>query len=366
MEPILAKLKEFKMGFEKFERLFENDQFIKLASSSEGRCYLKIKSFSRKNYLEEFLSCNLDSTKIQNIKKMRVKEMLKSAVKLPIGEAEIDKFIKTKYNELSIDIDRMKLKGDLKEVEYDWGGLHQNSLEKTIVNNYVKKLISFSEISEKIDKEIISSTKKYVITSWYNYWTSFLIEEIFNSHPNVIPAIGKIKKIDFFVNGIPFDLKVTYLPQGYIDQLRNEIDLRPELTELKSIFRNKNIEMEGNESVENLWKELIENDKLGIKELKKIRIEILDKVQQDPIPLIKWLYENQGERRFDASNRIFLVLVDTNDFFSSWKLKRNFNLIKRRVFSELDNQGKNFSNKVEFQSQGKNHSVLAKLILIKR
>jgi len=31
---------------------------------------------------------------------------------------------------------------------------------------------------------------------------------------------------------------------------------------------------------------------------------------KNPAELIKWLYEEQGERRFDAANRFFLILVD--------------------------------------------------------
>ena len=30
--------------------------------------------------------------------------------------------------------------------EFNWGGLHQNSLEKTIVDNYVKKITDYEEL----------------------------------------------------------------------------------------------------------------------------------------------------------------------------------------------------------------------------
>lgn len=39
-----------------------------------------------------------------------------------------------------------------------------------------------------------------------------VIEDVFKDHPSVIPAVGLVKKIDFFLHGVPFDLKATYLP----------------------------------------------------------------------------------------------------------------------------------------------------------
>jgi hypothetical protein len=44
---------------------------------------------------------------------------------------------------------------------------------------------------------------------------------------------------------------------------------------------------------------------------------------QNPLELMKWLYEEQGLRRFDAANRFFIILIDSNNLEESWKLKRN-------------------------------------------
>ena len=59
-----------------------------------------------------------------------------------------------------------------------------------------------------------------MVCSWYNHWTSIIIEDIFKDHANVLPAVGLVKKIDFFVRDVPFDLKVTYLPEGYLKEKR--------------------------------------------------------------------------------------------------------------------------------------------------
>lgn len=113
---------------------------------------------------------------------------------------------------------------------FDWGGLHRNSLERTIVNNYVKKITSYESLNNEIDGNLHDSMRAYVLASWYNHWSSIIIEDIFKEHDKVIPAVGLIKKIDFFVNNKPFDLKVTYLPEGYIKDYRRGHGLPPELT----------------------------------------------------------------------------------------------------------------------------------------
>ena len=56
-----------------------------------------------------------------------------------------------------------------------------------------------------------------------------------------------------------------------------------------------------------------------LKTLKDEKLEILKEVQGKPKILANWLYENQGEMRFGSENRLFLVLVDTDDFTNSWK-----------------------------------------------
>ena len=126
---------------------------------------------------------------------------------------------------------------------FDWGGLHQNSLEKTIVDNYVKKITNYELLTEKIENELQNSMRGYVLCSWFNHWTSIVIEDVFRDHPNVLPAIGQVKKIDFFVYNVPFDLKVTYLPEGFVKDMRRQAGLRPELTLLRQGARARDIHL---------------------------------------------------------------------------------------------------------------------------
>lgn len=95
--------------------------------------------------------------------------------------------------------------------------------------------------------------------------------------------------------------------------------------------------------------------------LKNEKLEILNEVQANPKMLATWLYENQGEMRFGSENRLFLVLVDTDDFNSSWKLKRNLDLLKPTIITYLDNFGtkKIDDLKVSFNFKGKPQTFTA-------
>jgi len=71
--------------------------------------------------------------------------------------------------------------------------------------------------------------------------------------------------------------------------------------------------------------------------------------------------------RFGSENRLFLVLVDTDDFNNSWKLKRNIDLLKPTIVSYLDNFSKKTNDlQVYFEFKGKPHgfSALADVIFV--
>jgi hypothetical protein len=76
-----------------------------------------------------------------------------------------------------------------------------------------------------------------------------------------------------------------------------------------------------------------------------------------------WFYENQGVRRFDASNRVFLVLVDTDDFFGSWRLKRAQPLISKVVQRELGGSGSS-GIRIPFDYEGDSYEALAQCIFV--
>ena len=127
------------MKFEHALAKFRDDKIGELAASAEGLRFLKLKSLSRKEHLQQLF--NLTSHEPVS---SGIRAMFEEAYNTPsITDAEIDRAIKSIYeNERS---GRKKTEDKLVSELYrlntfDWGGLHQNSLEKTIVDNYIKKI----------------------------------------------------------------------------------------------------------------------------------------------------------------------------------------------------------------------------------
>ena len=262
---------------------------------------------------------------------------------------------------------------------FDWGGSAGNNLEKNIVNNVIKKTLKYDEIEKALAGPIQRSVYGYTLNSWYNHWSSIMIEEIFNSNNKIIPTIDLVEKIDFFISGVPFDLKVTYFPEELMkkeiaDNLKNTFGLKSELTCCKKIAREIGIAIPtdlGDRSLticlQNLFAESVHPKAIDfMAKLSKIKSKVYDYYIANPNELIVWLYENQGEMRFDAANRFYVVLIDKEKPFESWKLKRNVNLIKSGVNHKLDSFNSNNLNKVSFywNKDGKNYECYSEILFI--
>jgi len=328
--------------FKHFKQLYQDNKFDVLLREEGSIYWLKLRSISRKELLVEF--CALANIDCSNI---RGNALFEHVYEVRPKEELLDKFIAQKYiaerserkaNETALVSELYKMK------VFDWGGLYQNNLERTIVDNYIKKIRSFDLLNEKIENEIHESMRGYVQSSWYNHWTSILIEDIFKDHKKVTPTVGLIKKVDFFIGNIPFDLKVTYFPEGFMTASRKAKGLPTELQVLKRFVKTLGIQYNRDQKDKALFAELLtrieESQKPEAKkflaEFRQTRWSMIQEVIEEPQRLIKWLYEEQGERRFDAANRLFLVLIDKNNLEESWKMKRNLDLLKDKINSYLD------------------------------
>ena len=294
-----------------------------------------------------------------------------------IANDEIDDFIKQIYererkerikNEDCLYSQLYKLK------VFDWGGFYQNAVEQTIVNNYVKKIQDYEQLCNSIENDINPRLRGYILCSWYNHWASILIEDMFKDHPYLLPAVGLIQKVDFFWRDFPFDLKVTYFPEGYIQLKRNELGLSPELTELKRFARQQNIPYDRNANNKDIFSELLtrisedtsNEAKEFIRSFHRTREKIIRDTIKNPKELIKWFYEEQGVRRFDAANRFFLVLIDLKNLEDSWKLKRNKKILHGKINDFLDNNKKiDFEKlKISFNWQERTYTPYATILFI--
>ena len=359
-----------KQSFSYWKNLYDSDRLEEFNFNSLGLLWLKIKSIVRKELISDFLTnenIKLNETSL-GAQFVELYDLLSETSKN--SHQILDNFIKIKSIIQAESLDVENLVSELYKLrEFNWGGDYKNALDKYLVDRYIKIYKDFDQLISKFDTEINRAVQGYVLCSWYNHWSSILIEHIFKTHPIVLPTVGQIKKVDFFVNNIPFDLKVTYLPANFIESKRKEKGLKPELTELKQKAKEANITFTKHKKADDIYYEIVEKMKdrdddfcrESLQNIKNIRLEILNQVIQNRRELIQNLYEQQGELRFDASNRLFLILVDTEDFDNSWKLKRNLDLLKPSIKKYLDEfTEKNLEElKVIFNYKGKDQIFTA-------
>lgn len=365
--------------FNAWKKQYDSENLEPFSYDMEGLLWLKIKSIARKDILSEFIELNniaLNSTTLS-----KQFEELYNILSQDINRSHqiLDDYIIKKHKKIITNLNQDQLVSELYKLKvFEWGGDYQNSLDKYLVSHYVKAISSYDVLLSKFDTEINRAVQGYVLNSWYNHWSSILIEHVFKSHKSVLPTVGQVKSVDFFINNIPFDLKVTYFPTEFLKQKRKEKGLPVELTYLKSKARELRIPFNNTSSPSDIYYEITEklkdrrneNSLNVLEELKKSNLEIVNEAISNPKILAKWLYENQGKMRFGSENRLFLVLIDTDDFASSWKLKRNIDLLSPTISSFLDEFSKKKTDdlKIEFTYPGKTKvfKTLADIIFIKK
>lgn len=360
------------LTFAQADALFRDNRLNELAADVGGLQFLKLRSLSRREHLERLF----DETRGAR-PDVGARQLFEAAFKANISTDEVEAVIRRIYAEdrSARNANEAALLNQLYRVqEFNWGGLYQNNLEQTIVDNYIKRITDYEALCRSVENELLVSMRGYVICSWYNHWTSIIIEDIFKDHPNVLPAVGLVKKIDFFVKNVPFDLKVTYLPEGYLADKRKAAELRPEPTLLKRAARAHAIpistDLPAGALLQDLWNKVTDHPSAEcrqlITDLRAYRNSVVEEIEADPEELIRWLYENQGERRFDASNRLFLVLVDQRNYFDSWKLKRAKPLMESRIHKHLDGYGAQPGRRIDFNWQGARYSTVSDVMVVRQ
>lgn len=358
------------MNFEQVLRAYKNGEFSILQNCEDGLYFLKLKTLSRLELMRKLaLNANISIEGLTSnaaFRKLYDSRIPILTLEYTIREVYNERRTIRQANEDNLINELYRLKA------FDWGGLHQNNLEKTIINNYVKKITSYDKLNKKIDGDLHHKLRGYTLCSWYNHWTSIIVEDIFKVHKNVLPAVGLVKQIDFFINDTPFDLKVTYLPEGFIKEKRKIDNKRPELTVLKRVARQNKIPYDKNASdkflLEDLWQKLSDHHSVQcmeiVRNLRQYRNNLVDNIISDPTDLIRWLYENQGTRRFDSSNRFFLVLINKNNYFESWKLKRMRDLLRNEINMYLDSLSDAPGIEISFIFDGKNYQAKSNALVI--
>lgn len=367
-------MKFMKEIFRRLNDAYTNNDFGRIFTDPKGGLFLKLRSISRVELLRQFAAeIGL------NVENISGRQLFEHIFAQNVSEQSLNSFIKGIY---SVEREERRKNEDnlysqlYQLPNFSWGGFYQNAVEQTIVNNYVKKIADYGELLNRVETDLNPRLKGYILCSWYNHWTTILIEDMFKDHPNILPTVGLVKKVDFFWNNFPFDLKVTYFPDGFMKLKRQQKGLRPELTELKAFARMHNIAINRGLSDDDLFRELLtrieestsNEAKLFIADFHRNRREIIDETIADPNELIVWFYENQGTRRFDAANRFFLVLIDRNNLEDSWKLKRNRDILQSGVNNYLtESQNIDFENfKLSFNWEGNTYESYATCLFLTR
>lgn len=357
-------------NYEKWDHEFRTNNLFAFNNNDKALLYLKVRAICRKTLITQFLKENnltLKSTKV----KEQFPELYALFEDKPELIPQLDCFLRNRNNEWykEMGVDEDKVRTALHKINaYEWGGDHNNSLDQYLVRRYVKVISDYDTLQEKAN-EIQANAWNFVQTSWYNNWTSYLIESIFKKHKRVLSAIGEIKSVDFFIDNYPIDLKVTYFPNEFMEKKLKDKIGNKELAWLKKEAKKVKISPDKNLSdAEQLTflKEELENHGHSniIEVLTKHKQEIIDEACKHPEELMRWLYENQSARLFGAENRLFLVLVDTKDMKQSWKMKRAFTLIEPTVKNYLDSFNAHSLKKINFTFNQKNYTSRSDIIFI--
>ena len=136
---------------------------------------------------------------------------------------KVDKFIKCKYRlaaraRRSLISDEDLLLELRKVTDFTWGVV-QGELDRKIQAQYVREFVRYDSLISAVRQSLHDEVTKYVICTWYNHWTTVLIEDHIFLHSRVVPALKRnVKGLDLFFDGQRFDLKITYLPRDYRPQ----------------------------------------------------------------------------------------------------------------------------------------------------
>lgn len=262
---------------------------------------LKLKSIKSEELRELADSLGIDS-------KGTAADLVKKLINTPQGK--VDSFIKRKYQEQVKERQKLisdeDLKQELRKVqEFRWGVV-QGQLDQKIQTEYVRRFVKYEDLVSGVKSKLHDDITHYVIATWYNHWTTVLIEDHISQHSKVIPTLKNNFGVDIFFDNQPFDLKITYLPKDFT---------------LEQVLKN----------------------------------------QKD---LIIWLYENQGAQRFGADNRFFVVLASKSNLDESWKLKRDFSFVFGEIDKFFNTASVSTKDEIIFSFKGKTYTTTSKILII--
>lgn len=243
--------------------------------------FIKLKSI-KKEHLKVF--CELHNIKFSANMTETISYALKDFDNRKISTEEINSFIrklyiKTRDSEIEkTGATHEEIVNELNKVDEHIWGMVQGDVDSHIQSNYVRKFYKYDEVVNAIRTGLYKSIESYALSSWFNQWSTVFLEDLINENKNVIPIIKKVKGVDIIWNEQPIDIKVTNLPKEWFK--------------------------DGHD---------------------------IDNAIKHPELVCKYMYELQGAQRFGDDNRLFVIIYDKNNPAESWKIKRDYNLIKSKI-----------------------------------
>lgn len=274
--------------------------------------FIKLKSI-KKEHLKFF--CELHNIKFSTNMTETISSVLKDFDNKKISTDDINSFIRKLYirtrdNEIEkTGATHKEIVKELNKVDEHIWGMVQGDVDSHIQSNYVRKFYKYDEVVNAIRAGLYKSIESYALSSWFNHWSTVFLEDLINENKNVIPIIKKVKGVDIIWNEQPVDIKVTNLPKEWFK--------------------------DGHD---------------------------IDYAIKNPEIVCKYMYELQGAQRFGDDNRLFIIIYDKNNPTQSWKIKRDYSLIKSKINDFFDQ--KTNLDAINFKYGNKQYLAHSKVMFI--
>lgn len=274
--------------------------------------FVKLKSL-KKEYLKNFCqSFSIQSS--ENITEM-IKNILIAFDNNLISTQQINTYIKDLYSQIRNEeisetgASHELIVEELNRVDSHIWGMVQGAVDSHIQANYVRKYFRFDDLINAIRRSLYTAIESYTLCTWYNHWSTVFLEDLISLNNNIVPIIKKVKGVDVIWNEQPVDIKVTNLPKEWFDDEKT-----------------------------------------------------IDDAINNPVSVCEYMYRLQGAQRFGAENRLFIIIYNRENPSESWKIKRDYSLIKRSV---NDFFGQNLVlDPVNFSFNSTQHLAHAKVMFI--
>ena len=183
----------------------------------------------------------------------------------------------------------------------------QNNKEDK-ATNFIYQCNTLDECMSQVKKQDVDV--QYALHRWYNYKTSTECERIFCDYGAVHEVNPTNHDVDIYINGIPFDVKVTVYPAKLIDK---PFDL---------------------------------------------------KTREGKNGMIKWLYKNQSQQnRKQLVNRLYVV-CDGKTSHEKLAMKSNFSCIKDKIRKFMKYSATYGINTVEIVNGIETYSLMSDVIYV--